>query len=40
VGTSPRVTGTESAVVRGPISPAPAAAPVRRMDGSLMNSAA
>jgi hypothetical protein len=33
------VTGTESAVVRGPIPPAPAVAPARRLDGSFMNSA-
>ena len=39
VGTAPRVTGTASAVVRGPIPPAPVVAPARRMRGPFMNNA-
>jgi hypothetical protein len=39
VGTDPRVTGTESAVVRGPIPPAPAVAPSRRMRCPFMSKA-
>ena len=39
VGTAPRVTGTESAVVTGPIPPAPAASPVRRAPDAFANRA-
>jgi hypothetical protein len=35
VGTAPRVTGTESAVVGGPIPPAPAASPTRLARGAF-----
>jgi hypothetical protein len=39
VGTALQVTGTESAVVRGPIPPAPAAVPARLMRATFMNNA-